>query len=277
MKRLLPKSLTSLLLLTLVDTSIAQQSAPQEIIPEASPGYLIGYLSHDELPNSLLLLPPPPAPDTPAFSLDLYQSEKNQALRGSKRWELAISDAELKFPAAAEAFACALDAPISEQQTPALYRVLRRSLTDAGLSTSSAKDQYNRTRPFVFHQQSSCTPDHEAALAKNGSYPSGHSSIGWAWALLLSELAPERGDALLARGRAYTESRMVCNVHWYSDIREGREIGAATVTRLHSNPTFQADFAAARQELAAVRAKGLTANRDCEAESQALAQTSGAD
>ncbi|WP_259745271.1 phosphatase PAP2 family protein [Pseudomonas protegens] len=198
-------------------------------------------------------------------------AEKSQALRGSKRWELAISDANLKFPAAAETFSCALNAPISEQQTPALYRVLRRTLTDAGMATYSAKTHHMRTRPFVYNQQPSCTPEDEAKLAADGSYPSGHSAIGWAWALLLSELAPEYGNALWARGRAYSESRMVCNVHWYSDIREGREIGATTVARLHADPTFQADFAVARQELLAVRAKGLSASGDCAAQAQALA------
>ncbi len=271
MQRLLSKSLASLLFLSLINPSEAKQTTPTETVPEFRPGYLIGYLKQQDLPNSLALLPPPPAVGTPAFALDQHMAEKSQALRGGKRWALAISDANLKFPAAAETFSCALNAPISEQQTPALYRLLRRTLTDAGLATYGAKQRYQRTRPFVYNQQPSCTPEDEAKLAADGSYPSGHSAIGWAWALLLSELAPEHGNALWARGRAYSESRMVCNVHWYSDVREGREMGAATVARLHTDPTFQADFAVARQELLAVRAKGLTASGDCAAQAQALA------
>ncbi|PYY90647.1 acid phosphatase [Pseudomonas sp. TKO26] len=271
MQRLLLKSLSSLLFISLFNPVAAKQTGTAENIPEFRPGYLIGYLKQQDLPNSLSLLPPPPAPGTPAFALDQRMAEKSQALRGGKRWELAISDANLKFPAAAETFSCALDAPISEQHTPVLYRVLRRTLTDAGLATYSAKKRYQRTRPFVYNQQPSCTPEDEAKLAADGSYPSGHSAIGWAWALLLSELAPEHGNALWARGRAYSESRMVCNVHWYSDVREGREIGATTVARLHADPTFQADFAGARQELLAVRTKGLTASGDCAAQAQALA------
>lgn len=270
MQRLLSKSLASLLFLSLITPSEAKQTTPPETVPEFRPGYLIGYLKQQDLPNSLALLPPPPAVGTPAFALDQSMAEKSQALRGSKRWELAASDANLKFPAAAETFSCALNAPISEQHTPALYRVLRRTLTDAGLATYSAKQRYQRTRPFVYNQQPSCTPEDEAKLAADGSYPSGHSAIGWAWALLLSELSPEHGNALWARGRAYSESRMVCNVHWYSDVREGREIGATTVARLHADPTFQADFALARQELLAVRARGLAAGADCDAQTQAL-------
>ena len=31
---------------------------------------------------------------------------------------------------------------------------------------------------------------------------------------------------------------MVCNVHWNSDVREGRIVAAAVVAKLHSNPEF---------------------------------------
>ena len=105
----------------------------------------------------------------------------------------------------------------------------------------------------------------------DGSYPSGHSSLGWAWALILSEIDPEHSDAILARGRAFCESRVVCGVHWQSDVIEGRFMGASTVARLHADPVFRADIEAAKAELAAVRAKGLKPIRDCEAEAKAMA------
>ena len=64
---------------------------------------------------------------------------------------------------------------------------------------------------------------------------------------------------------------MVCNVHWQSDVIEGRFMGAAVVARLHADPQFRADVEAARAELADVRAKGLKPTRDCPAEAEALA------
>ena len=106
---------------------------------------------------------------------------------------------------------------------------------------------------------------------KDGSYPSGHTAIGWAWALILCEIAPERADAILARGRAFGESRNICNVHWHSDVVEGRFMGAAAVSRLHADPAFCAELEAAKAELVAVRAKGLKPTRDCQAETDALA------
>jgi acid phosphatase (class A) len=160
--------------------------------------------------------------------------------------------------------------PISEERTPHLYLLLRRTLTDVGLSTYAAKNHYQRERPFLLNEEAICTPDEQAEIEKDGSYPSGHTAVGWAWALMLSELVPERTDAILARGVAYGESRNVCNVHWYSDVVQGKVIGAGTVARLHAEPDFRADMDAARSELANVRAQGLKPTRDCTAEAAAL-------
>ncbi len=49
--------------------------------------------------------------------------------------------------------------------------------------------------------------------------------------------------------------------------------GGATVARLHAEPEFLADLAAAKAELAAVRAKHLPPQRDCQFEAEALAET----
>ena len=62
---------------------------------------------------------------------------------------MAVSDANLHFPVAATVFSCALGVQISEQATPNLNMLLRRTPTDAGLATYKAKDKYVRTRPFV--------------------------------------------------------------------------------------------------------------------------------
>jgi len=266
----MPGALAALAAMTLAGCATSGGS-PIGQVPEVRPGILAGYLQAKDRPDSLALVPPPPAPGSAGQALDDEVARRNAALRGSARWQLAAEDAVLNFPQAAGAFSCALGAPISEQGTPHLYTLMRRTLADAGLSTYGAKDRYQRTRPFAANRQPSCTPQEEAKLAKDGSYPSGHNAVGWAWALVLAELAPERADALLARGHAYGDSRLVCNVHWQSDANEGRMMGAATVARLHADPVFQADMAAARRELAEVRARGLPPTRDCQAEAAALA------
>lgn len=240
-------------------------------VPEVHPGYLQGYIAFDKAPDSLILLGPPPASGSAAAALDEEVFQSLQALRDTPRWTLAVDDANLSFPAAADTFSCALGLPISERETPYLYQILRRSMTDAIVATLKAKDRYRRIRPFVVHTTTTCTPDREKELAKDGSYPSGHSAIGWTWALIISELDPARGDALVVRGRAFGESRVICNCHWQSDVLEGRFIGSAVFSRLHAGPGFVSDMKAAKAEIAAAQARGLKPRRNCAAEAAALA------
>lgn len=248
-------------------------SADPAKIPELRPGsgYLIGYLQRKDLPNSLQLLPAPPTNGSAAAAADLAFHEQLQAQRSGPRWELAAQDAVLKFPAVASTFSCALGVSISPETTPHLTMVLRRSLADAGLSTYAAKDKYQVPRPFVKLAQPSCSPGDETALARDGSYPSGHAAVGWAWGLILTELAPERSQALLERAAAFGQSRAVCAMHWKSDIEAGQRMGAATLAKLHSNADFLAQLGAARAEIAQARAQGSQPNRDCAAETTALA------
>ena len=242
-------------------------------IPElrAGSGYLIGYLPRKDLPNSLQLLPAPPASGSAAAASDLAFHQQLQGQRSGLRWELAAQDAVLKFPAVASTFSCALGVSISQEATPHLNMLLRRSLADAGLSTYAAKDKYQAVRPFVKLAQPTCSPADEVALARDGSYPSGHAAVGWAWGLILTELAPERSQALLERATAFGQSRAVCAVHWKSDIDAGQLMASAAVAKLHSNTDFLAQLGAARAEIAQARAQGSQPNRDCAAEANALA------
>ena len=265
----LPAALATLAVLSACQT--APPTLP-EVVGEvrAGSGYLKGYLDRQQLPDSLALLPKPPAEGSAAAAADLAAYRATQALRDTPRWALAAADDNLKFPKAADTFACALGLPISQEATPHLNMLLRRTLADAGLSTYAAKDSYQRQRPFAALKQGSCAPASEAALAKDGSYPSGHAALGWGWALLLAELAPDRADAILQRGHAFGQSRVICGVHWQSDVDSGRIVGAAAIARLHADPTFSAQAALAHAEIEAARAKGATSPLNCAAEAQPL-------
>jgi len=258
------------LALAACSTSPTRAPAAAQAAAEAEPGKAIGYLAPAAVPASLQLLPAPPAEGSPGQALDQAVNREALALRGSARWQQAARDADLSFPAGAGQFACALGVAIDAQRTPHLYTLLERSRIDASAATKAAKNHYRRPRPFMLNQQPVCTPDDEDGLRHSGSYPSGHSAIGWAWALILGEIAPDRADALMVRGRNYGESRLVCNVHWQSDVLAGRFMGAATVARLHADPAFQADLAAARREIAHAPVQGTVPGEDCAAQAQTL-------
>lgn len=230
-----------------------------------------GYIPKDKLPNSLDLLGPPPAQTSAAFSRDEEARRQTLPLRDSARSTLARQDADLQFPQPAKNFSCAMGLDISDAQTPHLYRLMQKVLTDAGLSTYGVKNTYNRVRPFVVHNEGTCFAEQESLLRTDGSYPSGHTAAGWAWALILAELNPDRANALFRRGLEFGQSRVICNAHWQSDVDAGRTMGAATVALLQSYPEFRADMTAARQEVQAALAKRPAPGAQCRAEDAALA------
>lgn len=254
-------------LLVLVGCAAITPPTSPEVLSGGRPGYVIGYLKPEQLPSSKAFLPPPPAPGSAVMAADEEIYKATRALRDTPRWTLATKDADLSFPNAASTFSCALGMPVSEAATPHLNMLLRRVRADASRATDSAKDLYKRKRPYLAHGDASCTP---AEKLKDDSYPSGHSSIGWAWALVVAEISPDREDAVFARGLAFGESRVVCGVHWKSDVDAGRVVGAAVVSRLHADPAFAAQLELARKEVQAARAAGAKPALDCTAEVNAL-------
>lgn len=266
---------TSRLLIALLVTIFCACAGPTVIptqIAEVHPGILQGYLPADKIPNSTALLPPPPDRLSVAFIADKEAFRESRSLINTPRWVQAAKDANLDFPEAAAVFSCALGIPITEKDTPNLYMLLRRARSDASGATLAAKNNYKRVRPFVESKETTCTPESEAKIAKSGSYPSGHATVGWTWALILAEIAPERAEAILSRGYTYGQSRVICGVHWQSDVAAGRIIGAAVVALLHSDPVFCAQLEEAKKELAEMRINGHKPTADCKAEAATLAK-----
>jgi acid phosphatase (class A) len=212
------------------------------------PTKLTGYLKSDAL-DGAALLGPPPAPDSLRGQADRQVFEETRALKGTARWKQAIVDNDLWGGGALKQYACTAGVAIDDAQAPATLRLLHRVELDVRTVGTPAKNHYGRLRPMIGNDAPICVP-REDWMKTNASYPSGHSMTGWAWALILAELKPEKADALLAVGKAMGDSRAICGVHFPSDIEAGRTLGAAMVARLHAEPQFQADLAKAREELA---------------------------
>lgn len=259
-----------LALLALCGQALAQAGEARPEVTDPHFKIAPGYLQRSDLPNSLVLLGPPPEAGSAALARDEEARKATLPLRNTARWTLARTDADLAFPQAAENFSCAMGVKIDSQQTPRLYAMTQKMLSDFGLSTYGVKNKYNRVRPFVVHNEATCRADQEAILRTDGSYPSGHTAAGWGWALVFAQINPERADALLKRGIEFGQSRVICNAHWQSDVDAGRIMGAATVARLQTDPTFLADLKAAKAEVKAAKARQASPTPDCAAEATAL-------
>ena len=65
--------------------------------------------------------------------------------------------------------------------------------------TVRAKRQHMRLRPYVYYKEGTLIPEKEEKHAGEGSWPSGHTSLGWTTALLLIDINPAATDGIMAR------------------------------------------------------------------------------
>ncbi len=226
--------------------AIAQPAdMPQRPVPN-------GYLGASGVPDEKVLLPPPPTESSLAGRQDMEIFRSTRAQQNTPRWSLAAGDAAADPASVARDFSCALGVRLDLGRAPALAHLLGRSIADAFQVVGPPKERYARPRPFRRASGAVCVAM-SPEFAKSGSYPSGHAAVGWLYALVLSELAPDRSGPILARGRSFGDSRVICGVHYASDVEAGRMAAAGLFAVLQSSADFQSDASAARAELANLR------------------------
>jgi acid phosphatase (class A) len=226
--------------------------------PAARPA-TAGYLDPGVALHIEAWLPGAPADDSMAKAADVETFFHTRALIGTARAEEAHAD---DVPPAeplkvAPRFTYLLGISVSADNAPRFLRLMSQVRSDAEQLLAPVKKSVGsggRHRPFVEYPQLPHCEITYAGLADSGSYPSGHATLGWLWGALLAEIVPQYADQLLARGIAFGDSRVVCGFHYPSDVAAGRLAAAALLARLHADPAFLKDLAAARREITALLA-----------------------
>lgn len=237
--------------------AFAQSADSQKKVKDNRTNPDVFFLWEGDAPNSLELLPGPPSAESVAFMYDKARYDWGKSIRNTERGEQAFRDARVSGQHLPDAFSEAFGVYISPENTPEIYRLIVGMREDAGdLATREAKNYYNRQRPYAFFGEDTCNPEQQAELSTNGSYPSGHTSIGWATALVLSEINPDRQDEILERGFQMGESRVICGYHFQSDVDAGRLTGSGIVARLHADPNFSKQLDKAKKEFANLKKSG---------------------
>jgi acid phosphatase (class A) len=209
------------------------------------------FLQDGQQPSSLAILPPPPSAGSMQWFYDESQYQWGKSLRDTPRGDQAATDAQIEGDGVPHIFSEAFGTEISKKNAPEVYKLVLEMRDDAGdLATRSAKNHYMRIRPFAYYKENTCNPTQQKELSGNGSYPSGHTAIGWAEALVLAEINVDRQNEILKRGYEMGQSRVICGYHWQSDVDAGRLCGAAVVVRLHADPAFQKQLQKAKKEFA---------------------------
>lgn len=219
--------------------------------PQSVDGTDTGYFAPGAQPDATAYLPPPPQPGTARQAVDDTAFATTRALKGRPRWALATSDADLHEDALLHSFSCAAGFMLDKASTPHLAALIHKMDVSEIADMRNSKAYWHRPRPFVGNDQPICTEPDRAHLATSGSYPSGHTMLGWSTALVLADLLPQRATQILQRGRTFGESRIVCGVHWESDVQAGYMVGSAEIAAMQGSPDFRADMELARTELAA--------------------------
>lgn len=212
-----------------------------------------GYLS--ATPDPARILRPAPKEGDARDLEDKRLYEAARKLEGGPRWAMAQADVPYGVNDRLAGHSCAVGVTLSATAAPKLAALIGRASIDVGRLNTAAKAAYGRPRPYKRWGGTICTTA-SPALDASFDYPSGHAQLGWLDALILAQLAPDRADQILARGRAFADSRAVCGVHTVSAIESGMILGSTQFALSQAEPAFRADVEAARAELAALRANG---------------------
>lgn len=206
------------------------------------------YFTPEEMPNMLKTPLTPPDSLSAAFSYDLSRFLWGKSVRATERGEMAKADAEYGLQVVCREFAEPFGIEISKEKTPEIYRLLLDALTTCDEISWNPKNHFMRRRPFMVFHEPSLQPKDDAALSKNGSFPSGHTILGWSAALLLSEINPDRAEAIVNRGYLYGESRVIVGAHWQSDVNAGYLYASVAYAKLHTSDRFLKQMEKARKE-----------------------------
>ena len=206
------------------------------------------YFTADELPNGVEWLPEPPDTTSSQFVYDITQYMWGKSLRDTPRGEEATAHWVTSATEMAEFFTVPFGMNISENGTPAIFKLIARSIPTFRLSVTKPKDTYGRKRPYVRFNEPTSIPWDEERERNTGSYPSGHTIRGWGLALVLCEVNPDHQNEILKLGYEWGQSRVITGYHWQSDVNASRLMAAGVFARLHTSEEFLSDMAAAREE-----------------------------
>lgn len=209
------------------------------------------YFTTDEMPDMMVFLPGPPDSTSVAFMNDVARYYWGKEMRKDpERAAEATRDAVYGLSTILTEFEEAFGLKVSQEETPEIYKVLLDGTATCDRICFKPKETYMRRRPFMVFNEPTLTPEDEEALRKNGSFPSGHTILGWSAALLMMEINPDRATEIMTRGYRYGENRLVVGAHWQSDTDAGRLAASVAYARLHTSERFLEQMKKARAEYA---------------------------
>ena len=188
------------------------------------------------------VLPEPPAAGSLAAEADLEAVLQAQAWRTPEQVEWAkFIDKDNPFN-----HASVLGAWFTKENLPVTAAFINDVTEDVNAVGALTKALHARLRPSQIDTRvQPCI-----GVPTTASYPSGHVTRAFAWALVLAEIFPEKRDELIARAHRAAWGRVLAGVHFPSDTIGGRLMAEAVVAELKKSAAFRAAVEKCRAEAA---------------------------
>ena len=186
---------------------------------KASSGHTTYYID----PSSLhldLILSPPPARDSAVTAGGTHRtaSHRGYANTASQIEQAQADDQEEDI----FIFKDVLGPDFTAEALPLTALLSAHVRKDESAASSPLKKLYRRPRPYqvdrTLHPVCPLNPEPT-------SYPSGHSLSGYLLAFTLVQLVPEKRQQIFDRADEYVHNRLICGVHYASDIEASRQCG----------------------------------------------------
>ena len=207
------------------------------------------FFTSEELPNIANFLPAPPEFESAAFVYDQTQHLWGKLQRlNEERAQMAINDAVYGMQTIIDIYGKMFGLDITKEDTPAIYKLLQDVACTCDSVTVRAKRHHMRLRPYVYYKEGTLVPEKEEKHAGEGSWPSGHTALGWTTALLLTDINPAATDGIMARAYEHGQSRVIAGYHWQTDVDAARLAASLLYIKLQGNERFQEQMAKAREE-----------------------------
>ena len=217
----------------------AQQASPAKPV-RTSPWF------NAQTIDFVALTPAPPAPGSQRDRQDMQAVLLAQRTRNAAQVQQAQADDKHEdMFAFSSVFGPELGPKFNAAELP-LTAALSQHLREASAVLNPAlKTHFARPRPFV-----ASTRIHPVCeKTSSESFPSGHAMVGTLEALALTQIVPERSPQILDRLNQYTQNRIVCGVHYPSDVAASRIVATSLFGLIAASPVFAKELAAAKGEV----------------------------
>ena len=204
-----------------------------------------GYYFNPTLLHSDWVVGPQPAASSAESAADLEAVHRVEQSRTPVQVARAVADDKeqdifIFAPVVGEKFTAA-SFPLTNALSVHIH-------SDESVASDPLKSTFARPRPYQLdkHLHPVCK-----VTDVHNSYPSGHALGGYLFALTLIEMLPEKRESIMRRADEYAHNRIVCGVHYPSDLRASRELAYVVFGNMLAVPLFQKDLEAARNEIRA--------------------------